>query len=136
VGDVRFRSDGHINKDGAARGVDLIASGSIVHTRMMKTEALKQAVGVRGLNVAFDGVRRGDEEARKERILSFRSRGRSGRDSVQLRKPSHKYEMVSLFLFRRARSASRPFKIPRARPMEAAGSQATTQPSFVRHVPW
>jgi sulfate adenylyltransferase subunit 2 len=57
-GDVRFRSDGHINKDDAARGVDLIASGSIVHTRMMKTEALKQPVGVRGLNVAIDGVRR------------------------------------------------------------------------------
>src|SRR4051794_17967787 len=69
VGDVRFRSDGHINKDGAARGVDLIASGSIVRTRMMKTEALKPAVDVRGLNVALTV----SDEAmkRRERNASF-----------------------------------------------------------------
>lgn len=65
----------HINQDGLARGIDPIASGSSVHTQVMKTEALKQALDLYGFDAAFGGARRDEEKSRaKERIFSFRSR--------------------------------------------------------------
>jgi sulfate adenylyltransferase subunit 2 len=64
----------HVNQDGVARGIDPIRSGSAVHTRVMKTEALKQALAGHGFDAAFGGARRDEEKSRaKERILSFRS---------------------------------------------------------------
>lgn len=66
----------HTNPEGLRRGVGPIASGSAVHTQVMKTEALKQALDEHGFDAAFGGARRDEEKSRaKERILSFRSAG-------------------------------------------------------------
>jgi sulfate adenylyltransferase subunit 2 len=66
----------HVNQDGLARGIGPIASGSSVHTQVMKTEALKQAMDLYGFDAAFGGARRDEEKSRaKERIFSFRSQG-------------------------------------------------------------
>ena len=64
----------HINEDGVAKGIDPIRSGSALHTHVMKTEALKQALNKYKFDAAFGGARRDEEKSRaKERILSFRS---------------------------------------------------------------
>lgn len=64
----------HVNKEGLAAGIDPFASGSQVHTRVMKTEALKQALDAHGFDAAFGGARRDEEKSRaKERIFSLRS---------------------------------------------------------------
>lgn len=66
----------HVNQDGVARGISPIASGSSLHTHVMKTEALKQALDHHGFDAAFGGARRDEEKSRaKERIFSFRSQG-------------------------------------------------------------
>jgi sulfate adenylyltransferase subunit 2 len=66
----------HVNRDGLDRGVDPIASGSALHTHVMKTEALRQALDKFGFDAAFGGARRDEEKSRaKERIFSFRSKG-------------------------------------------------------------
>ena len=64
----------HINPDGLARGVGPFTHGSAVHTDVMKTEGLKQALDQYGFDAAFGGARRDEEKSRaKERIFSFRS---------------------------------------------------------------
>jgi sulfate adenylyltransferase subunit 2 len=64
----------HVNQDGLARGVSPIASGSALHTQVMKTEALRQAIEKHGFDAAFGGARRDEEKSRaKERIFSHRS---------------------------------------------------------------
>jgi sulfate adenylyltransferase subunit 2 len=64
----------YVNQEGVARGVGPIASGSSLHTHVMKTEALKQALDLHGFDAAFGGARRDEEKSRaKERIFSFRS---------------------------------------------------------------
>jgi sulfate adenylyltransferase subunit 2 len=64
----------HVNQEGLARGVNPVASGSSLHTQVMKTEALKQALDAYGFDAAFGGARRDEEKSRaKERIFSFRS---------------------------------------------------------------
>src|SRR5882757_941395 len=66
----------HTNQDRLARGIGPVASGSSVHTQVMKTEALKQALDLHGFDAAFGGARRDEEKSRaKERIFSFRSQG-------------------------------------------------------------
>jgi sulfate adenylyltransferase subunit 2 len=66
----------YVNRDGLAAGVSPIASGSAVHTRVMKTDALKQALDLYGFDAAFGGARRDEEKSRaKERIFSFRTAG-------------------------------------------------------------
>lgn len=66
----------HINPDGLARGINPITSGSLLHTQVMKTEALKQALDRWGFDAAFGGARRDEERSRaKERVFSYRSRG-------------------------------------------------------------
>src|SRR6202140_1784190 len=66
----------YVNQDGVERGVGPIASGSSLHTHVMKTEALKQALDLHGFDAAFGGARRDEEKSRaKERIFSFRSQG-------------------------------------------------------------
>jgi sulfate adenylyltransferase subunit 2 len=66
----------HINKEGVERGINPIASGSSLHTQVMKTDALKQALDLYGFDAAFGGARRDEEKSRaKERIFSFRSPG-------------------------------------------------------------
>jgi sulfate adenylyltransferase subunit 2 len=66
----------HTNQDGLARGIDPIASGSSLHTQVMKTEALKQALDRFAFDAAIGGARRDEEKSRaKERIFSFRGQG-------------------------------------------------------------
>ncbi|HEY7887345.1 MAG TPA: sulfate adenylyltransferase subunit CysD [Steroidobacteraceae bacterium] len=66
----------HTNPEGLARGINPIASGSQLHTQVMKTEALKQALDQWEFDAAFGGARRDEEKSRaKERIFSFRSAG-------------------------------------------------------------
>ncbi|MFD1702388.1 sulfate adenylyltransferase subunit CysD [Methylopila henanensis] len=64
----------HINEDGVRRGVSPVASGSNVHTQVMKTEGLRQALDEYGFDAAFGGARRDEEKSRaKERVFSFRT---------------------------------------------------------------
>ena len=66
----------HTNQEGLARGINPIASGSALHTQVMKTEALRQALDKCGFDAAFGGARRDEEKSRaKERIFSFRGPG-------------------------------------------------------------
>ena len=66
----------YTNPEGIARGINPIASGSQLHTQVMKTDALKQALDKWGFDAAFGGARRDEEKSRaKERIFSFRSAG-------------------------------------------------------------
>ncbi len=64
----------HINQDGLRRGISPVASGSSVHTQVMKTEGLRQALDAGGFDAAFGGARRDEEKSRaKERVFSHRS---------------------------------------------------------------
>lgn len=66
----------HTNAEGVARGINPISSGSQLHTQVMKTEALKQALDKWDFDAAFGGARRDEEKSRaKERVFSFRSAG-------------------------------------------------------------
>ena len=65
----------HTNPDGLRDGVGPISHGSVVHTDIMKTQALKQALDHHGFDAAFGGARRDEEKSRaKERVFSFRTR--------------------------------------------------------------
>jgi sulfate adenylyltransferase subunit 2 len=64
----------HVNAAGVAQGINPFTHGSQVHTDVMKTQGLKQALDKYGFDVAFGGARRDEEKSRaKERIFSFRS---------------------------------------------------------------
>lgn len=64
----------HTNADGLRRGISPVASGSALHTQVMKTEALRQALDKYGFDAAFGGARRDEEKSRaKERVFSHRS---------------------------------------------------------------
>jgi sulfate adenylyltransferase subunit 2 len=64
----------YTNQDGIRRGINPLDSGSNLHTQVMKTDALKQALDKYGFDAAFGGARRDEEKSRaKERIFSFRS---------------------------------------------------------------
>lgn len=64
----------HINQEGIDRGIGPFSHGSAVHTDVMKTQGLKQALDKYGFDAAFGGARRDEEKSRaKERIFSFRS---------------------------------------------------------------
>jgi sulfate adenylyltransferase subunit 2 len=64
----------HVNPEGIAQGIGPFTHGSAVHTDVMKTQGLKQALDNFGFDAAFGGARRDEEKSRaKERIFSFRS---------------------------------------------------------------
>ncbi|RFB78096.1 sulfate adenylyltransferase subunit CysD [Methylovirgula sp. 4M-Z18] len=64
----------HVNEDGVRRGISPVASGSAIHTQVMKTEGLRQALDKWKFDAAFGGARRDEEKSRaKERIFSHRS---------------------------------------------------------------
>ena len=66
----------HVNEEGLAKGINPIASGSALHTAVMKTEALKQALDRHGFDAAIGGARRDEEKSRaKERVFSLRGPG-------------------------------------------------------------
>lgn len=63
----------HSNSIGIKNKINPLEHGSALHTEVMKTQALKQALDTHGFDVAFGGARRDEEKSRsKERIFSFR----------------------------------------------------------------
>jgi sulfate adenylyltransferase subunit 2 len=64
----------HINREGVERGINPFVHGSAMHTDLMKTVALRQALDHYRFDAAFGGARRDEEKSRaKERIFSFRN---------------------------------------------------------------
>jgi sulfate adenylyltransferase subunit 2 len=64
----------HVNPDGVAMGINPFVHGSALHTDIMKTQSLKQALDRYGFDAAFGGARRDEEKSRaKERVFSIRS---------------------------------------------------------------
>jgi sulfate adenylyltransferase subunit 2 len=64
----------HVNEDGRARGVGPISHSCTVHTDVMKTQALRQALDRYEFDAALGGARRDEESSRaKERVFSFRN---------------------------------------------------------------
>ena len=64
----------HVNPEGVAKNINPFDHGSAIHTDVMKTQGLKQALDEHGFDVAFGGARRDEEKSRaKERIFSFRN---------------------------------------------------------------
>ena len=65
----------HINEDGLRDKISPLSHGSKIHTDIMKTQALKQALDKYRFDAAFGGARRDEEKSRaKERIFSFRDK--------------------------------------------------------------
>ena len=65
----------HINQEGVANNINPISSGSKIHTDVMKTQSLIQALDKYKFDAAFGGARRDEEKSRaKERIFSFRNK--------------------------------------------------------------
>lgn len=64
----------HVNQDGLARGIGPVSHGSELHTDVMKTQGLRQALDAHGFDAAIGGARRDEDKSRaKERIFSFRN---------------------------------------------------------------
>src|SRR5690625_2417573 len=64
----------HVNQEGVEQGIGPFSHGSALHTDVMKTQALKQALDKYKFDAAFGGARRDEEKSRaKERIFSFRT---------------------------------------------------------------
>jgi sulfate adenylyltransferase subunit 2 len=64
----------HINEEGVRKGIGPFTHGSSIHTDVMKTQSLKQALDLHKFDVAFGGARRDEEKSRaKERVFSFRT---------------------------------------------------------------
>jgi sulfate adenylyltransferase subunit 2 len=71
-GNVELRV--HINPDGVRQGIGPFSHGATVHTDVMKTQALKQALDAGKYDAAIGGARRDEEKSRaKERVFSFRN---------------------------------------------------------------
>jgi len=65
----------HTNEEGLKQGINPFTHGSQIHTDIMKTVALRQALDIHGFDVAFGGGRRDEEKSRaKERMFSFRTK--------------------------------------------------------------
>ena len=65
----------HVNPEGIKKNINPLEHGSSIHTDIMKTQGLKQAIDKYKFDVAFGGARRDEEKSRaKERICSFRSK--------------------------------------------------------------
>jgi sulfate adenylyltransferase subunit 2 len=72
--EIGFELIVHVNEDGLARGIGPFTHGSAVHTDVMKTGALRQALDKHRFDAAIGGARRDEEASRaKERIFSFRT---------------------------------------------------------------
>jgi sulfate adenylyltransferase subunit 2 len=64
----------HVNPEGRDLGINPFEHGSEIHTHVMKTVALKQALDQHRFDAAFGGARRDEEKSRaKERVFSVRS---------------------------------------------------------------
>ncbi|AWN37002.1 sulfate adenylyltransferase subunit CysD [Methylobacterium radiodurans] len=84
----------HTNQEGLARGVGPISHGSEVHTDVMKTQALRQALDQHKFDAAFGGARRDEEASRaKERIVSLRTAQHRWDPKRQRAEPWHLYNL-------------------------------------------
>lgn len=84
----------HTNQDGLARGIGPISHGSEVHTDVMKTQALRQALDTHRFDAAFGGARRDEEASRaKERIVSLRTAQHRWDPKRQRAEPWHLYNL-------------------------------------------
>ncbi len=78
--DQRAKEEGfellvHTNPDGIEQDINPFVHGSAIHTDIMKTQGLKQALNKYGFDAVFGGARRDEEKSRaKERIYSFRDK--------------------------------------------------------------
>ena len=64
----------HVNPEGLRQGISPVTHGATVHTDVMKTQGLKQALDLHQFDAAIGGARRDEEKSRaKERVFSFRS---------------------------------------------------------------
>ena len=82
----------HVNEDGLRAGVGPFTSGSRLHTDVMKTEGLKQALDKHKFDAAFGGARRDEEKSRaKERVFSLRSAAHRWDPKSQRPEPWHLY---------------------------------------------
>ena len=80
--------------DGLARGVGPVSHGSEVHTDVMKTQALRQALDKHKFDAAFGGARRDEEASRaKERIISLRTAQHRWDPKRQRAEPWHLYNL-------------------------------------------
>ncbi|BBM05726.1 hypothetical protein HAALTHF_29760n [Vreelandella aquamarina] len=69
----------HINPEGVEKDINPFTHGSAIHTDVMKTEGLKQALDKYGFDAAFGGARRDEEKSRaKERVFSFAPHSTAG----------------------------------------------------------
>ena len=74
VGELGVKLIVHVNQEGLARGISPISHGSELHTNVMKTQALRQALDRYGFDAALGGARRDEERSRaKERVFSLRN---------------------------------------------------------------
>ncbi|GEP02481.1 sulfate adenylyltransferase subunit CysD [Methylobacterium oxalidis] len=84
----------HTNQEGLAKGIGPISHGSEVHTDVMKTQALRQALDRHKFDAAFGGARRDEEASRaKERIVSLRTAQHRWDPKRQRAEPWHLYNM-------------------------------------------
>jgi sulfate adenylyltransferase subunit 2 len=82
----------HINESGLRAGINPFTSGSRLHTDVMKTQALKQALDKFRFDVTFGGARRDEEKSRaKERVFSLRSAEHRWDPKNQRPEPWHLY---------------------------------------------
>ena len=82
----------HTNQDGLRAGINPFTSGSRLHTDVMKTQALKQALDHHKFDAAFGGARRDEEKSRaKERVFSVRSAEHRWDPKNQRPEPWHLY---------------------------------------------
>lgn len=78
--DKRAKEEGfellvHTNPEGIEMNISPFTHGSAVHTDIMKTQGLKQALNKYKFDAVFGGARRDEEKSRaKERIYSFRDK--------------------------------------------------------------
>lgn len=78
--DQRAKDEGfellvHTNPEGIEKNINPFIHGSTVHTDIMKTQGLKQALNKYKFDAVFGGARRDEEKSRaKERIYSFRDK--------------------------------------------------------------
>ena len=91
----------HINPDGVARDIGPITHGATVHTDLMKTQGLKQALAHYRFDAAIGGARRDEEKSRaKERVFSFRN------DKHRWDPKNQRPELWNLYNARKAKSES------------------------------
>ena len=92
VAELGVRLIVHINEAGRKAGINPFTSGSRLHTDVMKTEGLKQALDTHKFDAAFGGARRDEEKSRaKERIFSLRSAQHRWDPKNQRPEPWHLY---------------------------------------------